>query len=127
MVEGAYTSFQDTLTTTIPRLTGLPAFPFGVIILSMVEWRHDLDMDDLAPIHAVGRISPRPILILVGGADTVVDPQCGEQLYQAAGEPRELWIEPELGHGTFARDKPQALESRMETFFGHYLLGVPVK
>jgi fermentation-respiration switch protein FrsA (DUF1100 family) len=40
----------------------------------------------------VGRLSPRPLLLIHGSADTRLPPSCSEYLYARAGEPKELVI-----------------------------------
>ncbi|MQY09422.1 alpha/beta hydrolase [Actinomadura macrotermitis] len=51
-----------------------------------------------APHEVAGRIAPVPLLIVHGDADAFLPLDHAEQLYAAAGEPRELWIEPAFGH-----------------------------
>jgi hypothetical protein len=43
-------------------------------------------------------------------------------LYEAAGQPKELWFEPDLGHASFDRQAPQAFEQRVVGFFEAHLL-----
>lgn len=50
------------------------------------------------PHELVARITPVPLLVVHGDADHYFPVEHAEQLYQAAGEPRELWIEPGFGH-----------------------------
>jgi pimeloyl-ACP methyl ester carboxylesterase len=52
----------------------------------------------LAPYEAVERISPTPLLIVHGDADTFFPLEHAHQLFDAAREPKELWIEPGYGH-----------------------------
>ena len=55
------------------------------------------------PPHLVaGRISPTPLLVVHGDADAFLPIDHAEQLYGAAAEPRELWIEPGFGHAEAA-------------------------
>jgi pimeloyl-ACP methyl ester carboxylesterase len=55
-----------------------------------------------APHEVVGRIAPIPLLIVHGDADEFFPLDHAHQLYDAAGEPRELWIEPGFGHAEVA-------------------------
>lgn len=55
-----------------------------------------------APHQVVGRISPVPLLLVHGDADTFFPIDHAEQLYGAARDPRELWIEPGFGHAEVA-------------------------
>ncbi|TDE32658.1 alpha/beta fold hydrolase [Actinomadura sp. 6K520] len=55
-----------------------------------------------APREVVGRIAPVPLLIVHGDADAFFPLEHGRQLYDAAHDPRELWIEPAFGHAEVA-------------------------
>jgi pimeloyl-ACP methyl ester carboxylesterase len=55
-----------------------------------------------APYEVAGRISPVPLLVVHGDADRYFPVEHAEQLYGAARDPRELWIEPAFGHAEVA-------------------------
>jgi pimeloyl-ACP methyl ester carboxylesterase len=54
--------------------------------------------DPLPPAEAAARIAPTPVLIVHGDQDMYFPPDHGQQLYDAAGEPKELWLVPGFGH-----------------------------
>lgn len=54
--------------------------------------------DPLPPAAAAARIAPVPLLIVHGDADIYFPPDHGKQLYDAAGQPKELWLLPGFGH-----------------------------
>ena len=49
--------------------------------------------------QGAARVSPRPLLLAHGGADTRLPPYCSEQIYEWALEPKELVIYPDAEHG----------------------------
>jgi len=50
------------------------------------------------PVHHVGRIAPRPILLVNAMRDATVPRAAAERLHAAAGEPREVvWVEAKDG------------------------------
>jgi pimeloyl-ACP methyl ester carboxylesterase len=52
-----------------------------------------------APPHElVARISPVPLLVVHGDADHYFPVEHAEQLFAAAAEPKQLWLEPGFGH-----------------------------
>ncbi len=62
------------------------------------------------PPHALaGRISPIPFLVVHGDADLFLPLDHAEQLYAAANDPRELWIEQGYGHAEGAAT-PELIE-----------------
>lgn len=54
--------------------------------------------DDYSPAASVAAISPLPLLLIHGDQDVVVPPHHSQQLFEQAGEPKELWIVPGAGH-----------------------------
>lgn len=77
----------------------------------------------MRPVDDVARISPRPVFIIQGLEDGAVPADSAQRLFDAAGEPRLLWLEPGIGHlGMYPAD-PAAYASRVLGFFDQYLLG----
>jgi pimeloyl-ACP methyl ester carboxylesterase len=56
----------------------------------------------LPPADAAALISPTPLLIVHGDRDTYFPSDHADQLFDAAREPKELWIEAGLGHAESA-------------------------
>jgi pimeloyl-ACP methyl ester carboxylesterase len=54
--------------------------------------------DPMPPAEAAAMISPTPLLIVHGDRDIYFPPEHGQQLYDAAREPRQLWLIPGFGH-----------------------------
>ena len=67
-----------------------------------------------APHEVAGRISPVPLLVVHGDADHYFPVEHAEQLYAAAKEPKELWLEPGFGHAENAA--PPELLQRVATW-----------
>jgi pimeloyl-ACP methyl ester carboxylesterase len=67
--------------------------------------------DPMPPAEAASRISPTPVLIVHGDQDIYFPPDHGQQLYDAAKEPKELWLLPGFGHAE--RHTDDALVDRM--------------
>jgi pimeloyl-ACP methyl ester carboxylesterase len=51
-----------------------------------------------APHEVAARIAPAPLLVVHGDADGYFPLEHAHQLYEAAAQPKELWIEPGFGH-----------------------------
>jgi pimeloyl-ACP methyl ester carboxylesterase len=52
----------------------------------------------LPPADAAALIAPTPLLIVHGDRDEYFPPDHAEQLFDAARQPKELWIVPGIGH-----------------------------
>jgi fermentation-respiration switch protein FrsA (DUF1100 family) len=123
VANSAFSSLRDTVSTSVKHFTGLPDFPFVPLIVFWAENQTGFKMDDVNTTQWISQISPRPIFLMQGGADTVISPISGQRLYDAAGEPKELWYEPTLGHVAFDTERAEEYESRVAAFFDTYLLG----
>lgn len=90
------------------------------LLLGLIGGYH---FNDVEPLRDVGLLAPRPLLLIHGAADTVTDPHDSELLYEAAGEPKELWLLPGVPHcGAHFADR-QGYCQRVASFFQDSLTG----
>ncbi|MBN1581994.1 MAG: alpha/beta fold hydrolase [Anaerolineae bacterium] len=74
------------------------------------------------PIEMVGEISPRALLFIHGEIqNSACFVQDARRLYQAAGEPKSLWIVPGSGHCAAQGVHPEDYRARVLQFFDLYL------
>jgi fermentation-respiration switch protein FrsA (DUF1100 family) len=52
----------------------------------------------IPPAEAAAKIAPVPLLIVHGEKDIYFPPEHAHQLYQAARDPKDLWVLPDMGH-----------------------------
>ncbi len=64
--------------------------------------RGQWDPVPMPPHEAAALISPTPLLVVHGDADTFFPLDHAHQLHSAAREPKELWVEPGYGHAESA-------------------------
>ena len=72
--------------------------------------------DRWSAIDVVDRISPIPLLLIHGQRDTIVDASHSQRLFDAAHEPRTLWLNPEGRHIDAMRG--EAGRTRLLEFLG---------
>ncbi len=118
----AFSSLNDTVADSVRFFTGLPPFPFAPLITFWAEREARFDVADVDATRVIGRLSPRPVLLMQGGADEAISRRSGERLYEAAHDPKELWFEPKVGHTGFDGALPQEYERRVVGFFDRYLV-----
>ena len=76
---------------------------------------------DVEPIKVVAKIAPRAVLFIHGMLDGTCDPKDSVRLYEAAGEPKELWLLEGAGHcDAYFLDRETYCE-RVTAFFGKHL------
>ncbi len=60
--------------------------------------------DDYKPIDAIPLIAPIPLLLVYSEEDFIIPPHHGQQLFEAANQPKQLWLVPNGRHiSVFAR------------------------
>jgi len=59
----------------------------------------------VSPTEAAAKIAPTPLLVVHGDQDRYFPLDHAQDIYAAAGEPKELWIEPGYGHAEGAADR----------------------
>jgi len=124
VVHSAFSSMRDTINTSVRYFTDLPPFPFATLIRFWAEQEIKGDIDDIDAKKWIGKISPRPILILHSLSDVAISPESGELLLEAAAEPKELWQVEGVRHASFDTELAEAFEDKVGKFFDQYLLGV---
>jgi pimeloyl-ACP methyl ester carboxylesterase len=84
------------------RLGRVVARTFLATRISQGRW----DPIPLGPADAAARIAPTPLLIVHGDQDGYFPVEHAEQLFEAARQPKELWIVPGFGHAETATKTP---------------------
>jgi fermentation-respiration switch protein FrsA (DUF1100 family) len=108
---------RHSLSQGIKYFTGLPAFPFVPLMRLFSLPYVDLDAEYISPLAMLSRLEHTPVMILMGGADEVVNPDGAEKLYAAGSETTQLWFEPELNHVEFHTEMKDEFEKRIVAFF----------
>jgi uncharacterized protein len=98
-----------------------PRNRFNALSLKLAERRADIDLDDLKPVRDVPLLAPRPLLIIHGTADGSVPIGDADELYAAAGQPKELWKLEEGVHSETVRPGGPTSSQRVVEFFRNAL------
>jgi len=75
----------------------------------------------LDPIAAVSRIAPRGLLLIAPKADELISWRQSVRLFEAAGEPKELYIVEGAGHAEAYATDPDEYQGRVLDFLERYL------
>ena len=98
VAESAYARLLDTTDESFEEFLRVPAFPFAGPVQLFARLFSGIDPGQVNPADDIGRISPRPVFIIHGQTDRYVPAEVGQELYEAAGEPRVIWQPPSVGH-----------------------------
>ena len=112
-------SGYTTLKEVADLRTGFPGIEPFVRLFGWLETGADLNQ--MKPVQDIAHISPRAIFLIQGMSDTAIPAHSAERLYEAAGEPKQIWLEPNVGHlGMYSQKRDQYIERVIE-FFEKYL------
>lgn len=100
--------------------------PFPVIrplIRFFAERESGIKLEQVSPLEDIPRISPRPVFLIQGLSDGMVPLDSAQRLYDAAGEPRQLWLEPGVPHLSMFATHGEEYAERVIGFFDTNLVG----
>jgi dipeptidyl aminopeptidase/acylaminoacyl peptidase len=84
-------------------------------ILVFFHLETGIDARQISPISVIGRISPRPLLLIYGELE--LGPAHPHEQLARAGSPKDLWIVPDCWHGGYLDVAPEKWEERVVAFF----------
>jgi fermentation-respiration switch protein FrsA (DUF1100 family) len=123
VAQSTYSSLEENIQGGFRAFTGLPAFPFAPLVIWFGRYETGLDLRQVRPIDDVARIAPRGILLIHGVRDGGIHVDNAVRLFEAASEPKELYLIAEGGHGGLYAVEPAEYERRVTDFLDTYLRG----
>lgn len=91
----------------------------GPLLTWPLQWLPWLTVDnDYSPESSVAALSPLPLLLIHGDQDVVIPHRHSLQLFERAGEPKELWITPGAGHTQSLGS--EAVRTRLVEYLSRY-------
>jgi fermentation-respiration switch protein FrsA (DUF1100 family) len=92
------------------------------LILFFAEQEAGISVNDVRPLDDIALISPRPVFIIQGMGDKMVPLNSAQRLYDAAGDPRLLWLEDDVPHlNMYAHYRTEYVRRTID-FFDEFLL-----
>ena len=116
IAESAYTSLADNIAEGVQGLIGLPPIPFAPLLIWFGERETGMNIQQVRPIDDMPQISPRGVMLIHGAQDPIVPVRNAQQLYQAAREPKQIYIVPNAGHNFLFAANPQEFEIQVIDF-----------
>ena len=119
VADSPFATHRDMLAARFRAIVPLvPPRPFLDLADPMLGRRAGYRFDQVEPLREIAAIAPRPILLIHSTGDQIIPYQHSIQLYEAAGEPKELWIVEDVPHcAAYFIDRP-AYCRRVAEFFG---------
>jgi fermentation-respiration switch protein FrsA (DUF1100 family) len=121
VADSGFATHKSAIEFAVQRTLHMPFFFFDWMTDLMLWLRAGYHFHQVEPIRDIRRIAPRPVFLIHGLSDTIVNPEDAKLLYAAAREPKELWLLPGVDHcGAYFQDRV-AYVSRVLDFFDYYL------
>jgi len=116
VADSSFATMRDVIAHALRRHR-FPPHPFVALTDVYNRWHYGYPFNAVRPIDDVARISPRPILFIHGGQDDVTPVSHAFRLYEAAREPKELWIVDGAAHCGAYFDNRAKYVTRVAEFF----------
>jgi dipeptidyl aminopeptidase/acylaminoacyl peptidase len=93
----SFSSIEWVVRNQFSRLESVPDW-LAPLVVGMGSWQAGVSASDIAPVRQIRRISPRPVMIMHGQLDQFFVVENARLLFEAAQQPKELWIDQGVGH-----------------------------
>ena len=121
MLESVYPSLMEAVKNRITMRLGAYGRFLVPILLSQVKIRLGFSPKTLTPIQYISSTTAA-IFIVTGSEDKHTTPAESQRMFEAAPEPKQLWIIPKAIHQDFDALVPREYEKKTLDFFNHYLV-----
>jgi len=98
IVESSFSSLRNAVKDSFSQHTGLPSWPLAAILVRAAEDKLGLSVEQISSSKALATMKPRPVMIIHGEEDQLFPVEHANEMYEAAQEPKELWILKGLAH-----------------------------
>jgi len=120
ILESMYPTIEEAVSDRLQIRLGSAGEIFTPLLLLQLPLRLGIGAEDLRPIDHIASIGA-PLLIISGTEDRHTTVKETERLFDAAKEPKELWLVEGAAHVDLHAFRPHAYEERISAFLRKYL------
>lgn len=113
--EGTYDTALNAIDRRFRHRVGLPGWLAGIFYRPFLEMLLGLDARDISPVDHIADL-PCPVFIISGVDDRHTWEEDTRSLYEAAREPKKLWLAPDAGHIDLMAAHPDEYSRQLEEF-----------
>jgi uncharacterized protein len=95
--ESVYDEMSNAVDRRLRRFTGTPGWLGGCLLVPFAESNIDLSIDEVKPIDHIGKLKC-PVFVISGELDDRTWADDTRRLFDAAQEPKQLWMLPDARH-----------------------------
>lgn len=125
VLESMYPTIEEAVANRLRMRLGPVGGPLSALLLWQLPLRLGIRPDALHPIQYVGDVKA-PVLIAAGGADLHTTLSETQRLFEAAAQPKALWIVEGAAHVNLHAYAPGEYERRIGAFLAEHLDPVAV-
>jgi alpha-beta hydrolase superfamily lysophospholipase len=115
VVESSFATLRLEIDHAFRRRIGLPGWLAGLLYVPFTERRLGVAVDDVRPIDHIAQLGC-PVMVIGGTLDRSAYAVDTRALYEAAHQPKELWLVEGAEHEDFYRFAPREYEARVLAF-----------
>src|SRR5699024_1498435 len=115
IADSGYSTVKDELAHQLKHLYGLPAFPLLDVTSVISKIRAGYMLGEASSIDQVEK-NTLPLFIILGEDDDLVPTDMANEIYEAAGGEKELWLVPGAGHTKAFDNVTQEFQERVREF-----------
>jgi len=113
--DSAFPTLEDVMELNVPVEFMQPFMIF------FGRWSSGAEINQVRPVDEIAKISPRAVFIIDGWEGAAVVMNSPYRLYDAAGEPKQIWVEDGVNHLGMYAFYPSEYTKRVIEFFDEYL------
>ena len=120
IIEGVYGTIEQAIKNRIALRLGRVATVLSPLLSWQLEPRLGISLDSLSVVNAVSRLNS-PILIISGNQDRHALPSEAQAIFDAANQPKSLWMIEGASHEDLYEYNNESYEKRILDFFTEHL------
>jgi alpha-beta hydrolase superfamily lysophospholipase len=120
VLEAVYPRLSRAVRNRLRLRFGSLAGALAPLLLVQLEPRLGISPEELEPIRSIGRLGA-PVLVVAGSLDRHTMLEESQELFDAASEPKELWVVDGALHQDFLEFDPEGYEAHVVSFLAEHL------
>ena len=117
VIEGSYSSLPDAVEDSFEQRSMFPKWPFAPLLVALAERRVGIKISQVDSARDLATIHPRAVMIIHGAEDGLFPLHHALKMYEAAQEPKTLWVIEGFGHGNPAVGREVEFGAKVIPFF----------
>lgn len=98
VIQSSYSSLGQAVEDSFENFSIFPRWPFAPLIITLAEFRTGLQIGQINSSRDLSAMQSRPVFIIHSADDNLFPLHHAQQMYEAANEPKMIWIVDGLPH-----------------------------